>query len=82
MGDAAEKQDEPAITPAKPANDQRVIRDWYTVPQAAEYLGTTPAGLHMHIHRGNIVPDKRGGRGCFKGHRFSRATLDAFGARR
>lgn len=58
--------------------DHRIVRDWYTTAQAAEYLATTVAALHMHVQRGNLKPDSRGGRGRFKGHRFSRATLDAF----
>ncbi len=77
MGDAAEKRDHAL----EPANDQRALRAWYTTAQAAEYLGTSAAALHMLIKRGRLVPDKPGGRGCFKSHRFARETLDALGRR-
>lgn len=62
----------------RPLVDCREIRDWYTTSQAATYLSTTIAALHMHVQRGNLKPDSRGGRGRFKGHRFSKETLDAF----
>jgi hypothetical protein len=48
---------------------------------AAVYLKTTVAALHMQVQRGVLKPDARGGRGRFRGHRFSKATLDAFVSR-
>lgn len=76
MAEAAKKQDERVHMEA--ANDQRILRDWYTTAQAAQYLSSTPKALGMMIVRGKLRPDHPGGRGGFRGHRFSRATLDAF----
>lgn len=50
----------------------------YTTKEAAEYLRMSPNALRHHIRAGNIVPDTFGKRGRTSGHRFSRATLDAF----
>ena len=60
---------------AEASNEQQ----WLTTAQAAVYLGmaSTKALLH-HVARGHIKPDHWGGKGRLKGHRWSRATLDAF----
>lgn len=51
--------------------------------QAAVYLNTTVRALHAAIFRGHLIPDHRGSSGSgFKGHRFTRETLDAFCGRR
>jgi hypothetical protein len=83
MGAAKQVSDEAvsANDDIAPANDQRLIRDFYTTKEAAVFLNTTPAAVHMHVQRGNLKPDSRGGRGRFKGHRFSLATLVAFNSR-
>lgn len=68
MGDAAQK-----------LNIEQVQKlHWLDTAEAATYLRTTPGALYMLVARGKIVPDAPGGRGRFKGHRFSKATLDAF----
>lgn len=51
---------------------------WFTIREAAEYLRTTPSALQSHVYRGTLKPDCHGCRGRTRGHRFSRATLDAF----
>jgi len=51
---------------------------YFNTAGAAKYLKTTVAALHMQIQRGNLKPDSRGGPGRLKGHRFTRATLDAY----
>ena len=62
-----------AVQPPQPQRD-----GYLDTAGAAEYLGTTKAALHMMVQRGTLKPDSRGGRGRFKGHRFARATLDAY----
>lgn len=54
-------------------------KTWYTTAEAAAHLSMSPKALLMHVSRGHIVPDKRGGAGRTKSHRFHRDTLDAFG---
>ena len=51
---------------------------WFTLREAADYLRTTASALQHHVRRGTLKPDCHGKRGRTLGHRFSRATLDAF----
>jgi hypothetical protein len=41
-------------------------------------LRTSVSALRTMVQRGRIRPDSPGKRGRFRGHRFSRETLDAF----
>lgn len=45
---------------------------------AARQLGISPTALHKRVHRGQIVPDQRGGRDGFKTNGFTQSTLDAY----
>jgi excisionase family DNA binding protein len=49
---------------------------WLTTAEAAAYLGLSVPSLRQHIYRGSLTPDVPAGR--LKGHRFTKATLDAF----
>ena len=59
-------------------NSTSVDGDCYNTAEAADYLRTTVPALRTMVQRGQIRPDSPGKRGRFRGHRFSRATLDAF----
>lgn len=52
--------------------------EWIDCKEAARVLGLKPQTVRTLVFRGKLVPDHRGGNGGLKGHRFRRATIEAF----
>jgi hypothetical protein len=46
--------------------------------EAARQLGITANALHKRVHKGQIVPDQRGGRDGFRTNGFTQSTVDAY----
>lgn len=67
MGEAATVQT-PAATPGQ---------EWFTTVEAAVYVRMEYEALRKQISTGRLKPDSPSRPG-FRGHRFRRATLDAW----